>query len=189
MDDRRHTGQRMNTEAEAATYAAQAVLIMAGLRIPTMRYETLDDSPMGGRDGFGLWSMTSTADTSEWRAKPEVASVGNLLRALLDPGPAYVPAAIQLSIVGNVQRAVTGKRDGTATAWLWVTGTSPVQARVTDSRGHPDLPGHQAPDPGARSDAPAEAVLIGRERNRPGFRVLGGSDLRWRSRRNQLTTR
>ena len=42
------TGTPQNTEADAATYAAQAVLIMAGLRIPTMRYETLDDSPMGG---------------------------------------------------------------------------------------------------------------------------------------------
>ena len=41
-----------------------------------VRYETLDDSPMGGRDGFGLWSCTSQLDTSKWRAKPEVASVG-----------------------------------------------------------------------------------------------------------------
>ena len=129
------TGQPQNTEAEAATYAAQAVLIMGGLRIPTMRYETLDDSPMGGRDGFGLWSCTSDTDTSLWRAKPEVASVGNLLRALLDPGPAYTPAPIQLQIVGDVQSAVTGKRDKTATAWLWTNADSPAQATVTDSRG------------------------------------------------------
>ena len=129
------TGQPQNTEAEAATYAAQAVLIMAGLGIPTMRYETLDDSPMGGRDGFGLWSCTSQLDTSKWRAKPEVASVGNLLRALRDPGPAYVPPAIRVSIVGNVHRAVTCKRNGAATAWLWVNASHPVQARVTDSKG------------------------------------------------------
>ena len=129
------TGQPQNTEAAAATYAAQAVLIMGGLKIPTMRYETLDDSPMGGRDGFGLWSCTSHTDTSLWRAKPEVASVGNLLSTLLDPGPAYTPAPIQLQIVGDVQSAVTGKRDRTATAWLWTNADSPVQATVTDSKG------------------------------------------------------
>ncbi len=129
------TGQPQNTEAEAATYAAQAVLLMAGLKIPTMRYETLDDSPMGGRDGFGLWSCTSHTDTSLWRAKPEVASVGILLRALLDPGPVYTPAPIRVRIVGDVQSAVTGKRDRTATAWLWTNADSPVQASVTDSQG------------------------------------------------------
>ena len=100
-----------------------------------MRYETLDDSPMGGRDGFGLRSGTSHLDTSKWRAKPEVASVGNLLRALRDPGPAYVPPAIRVGIVGNVHRAVTCKRNGAATAWLWVNASHPVQARVTDSKG------------------------------------------------------
>ena len=129
------TGTPQNTEADAASYAAQAVLVMAGLKIPTMRYETLDDSPLGGRDGFGLWSCTSTTDTSKWRAKPEVSSVGNLLRALFDPGPAYVPAPVQLRIVGAVESAVTGKRDRTATAWLWTNADSPVQASVTDSQG------------------------------------------------------
>ena len=118
-----------------ATYAAQAVLIMAGMGIPTMRYETLDDSPMGGRDGFGTWSCTSSTDTSKWRAKPEVAVVGNLLRALRDPGPNYVVPKIGVRIAGNVERRFTGKRTGAVTAWLWVTGNSPVQAAVTDSQG------------------------------------------------------
>ena len=89
-----------------------------------------------------------TSDTSKWRAKPEVSSVGNLLRALRDPGPAYVPPAIQLSIVGNVHPAVTCRRDGAATAWLWVNADSPVQATRHRQPGHPHLPGLQAPHPG-----------------------------------------
>ena len=123
------------SEAAAAQFAPQGVLIMAGLNIPTMRYETLDDCAMGGDGGYGLWAMTSYTDTTKWRAKPEVASVGILLRALLDPGPAYTPAQIGVQVVGAVQRAFTGKRDGTATAWLWVTGSSPVIAQVTDAQG------------------------------------------------------
>lgn len=128
------TGSPQNSEADAATYSAQSILIMAGLGIPTMRYEVLDDSPMGGTDGFGLWACSSDA-TSGWRAKPEVAAVGNLLRALRDPGPTYTPAPVVMKIVGDVERAVTGRRDGTATAWLWVTGNTPVRANVTDSQG------------------------------------------------------
>jgi exo-beta-1,3-glucanase (GH17 family) len=129
------TGHALTTEADAATFAAQGVLIMAGLKIPTMRYEVLDDSPMGGADGFGLWSCSSTDDTSMWRSKPEVTSVGTLLRQLLDPGVPYIPATVRLKIVGAVERAITGKRNGVVTAWLWVTGDSPVVATVTDRQG------------------------------------------------------
>ncbi len=85
--------------------------------------------------GSACGPCTSTTDTSKWRAKPEVNSVGNLLRALFDPGPAYTPAPIRVRIVGDVASAVTGKRDRTATAWLWVAGDTPIQASVTDSQG------------------------------------------------------
>ena len=142
------TGQPQNTEADAATYSAQAVLIMAACKIPTMRYETLDDSPMGGRDGFGLWSCTSHTDTSKWRAKPEVAAVGNLLRALRDPGPAYTVPLIRVQIVGNVQSGSPANATGHNRLALGQR-RQPRPGQRDRQPGQPHLPGHQTPDPGA----------------------------------------
>ena len=155
------TGQPQNTEADAATYAAQAVLIMAGLKIPTMRYETLDDSPMGGRDGFGLWSCTSHTDTSKWRAKPEVASVGNLLRALRDPGPAYVPA--QVGLTSSEPSNEPSPPSETATRPMALGHRRHPRPSHGDRQPrHPHLPGHPEPDQGAPATRGLRAKPSGR---------------------------
>ena len=106
-------------------------------KIPTMRYETLDDSPMGGRDGFGLWSCTSThrhlqvACQTRSRRRREPAP-----RPPSTPDPPTSPHLIQLKIVGDVQsRRHRQTQTGPQPPGSGSTADTPVQATVTDSQG------------------------------------------------------
>ena len=113
-------------EGVSATYGSRALLAMTTgeRRTRLVRYEALDDVDPGVKDhheaNFGLWRVGSN-DPSTWRPKKEADVMRGILTALHDPGPAYTPGPVNLSVSGpsDLRYVVTRKRTGAATLWVW----------------------------------------------------------------------
>ena len=108
-----------------AVYAARALAqaFVRGVRISL--YEALDDEPgMGSsawQEHWGHFAACPSRDPSTWRDKLALASVRKVLTACADPGPAYTPAPLRVSIDAptDVRKLLLGKRDGTYRLLLW----------------------------------------------------------------------
>ncbi len=110
----------------SATYGSRALLAMTTgeRKVRLVRYEALDDVDAGVKDqheaNFGLWRVGSN-DPATWTPKAEVGVMRGILAALRDPGPAYTPEPVNLSVSGprDLRYVVTRTRDGAATLWVW----------------------------------------------------------------------
>ena len=118
------TGHALVPEDVAAVYGPSLLLeaIDHGCRVSIFELlDTPDGAPKDNTEhNFGLYACVD-GGAPPWRAKPIVSSLRALSSSLKDPGPAYDPARIPLSVTsaaGDVQRTVTAKRDGRATVHL-----------------------------------------------------------------------
>jgi len=118
------TGHGPVSEAVAAIYAPSLLLeaVDHGCRVSV--FELLDSLDAGAKDdqeaNFGFFALQG-GEAPPWRAKPIVSALGSLLSGLKDPGPAYTPAPISLSVTSSasdVHSTVTAKRNGVATVHL-----------------------------------------------------------------------
>lgn len=117
-------GHAVVPEDVAAIYAPSLLLeaVEHGCRVSV--FELLDSPDGAVKDdteaNFGLFAMQG-GEAPPWRAKPIVSAVRSFLSGLKDPGPAYTPAPISLSVTSSasdVQSTVTAKRNGSATVHL-----------------------------------------------------------------------
>jgi hypothetical protein len=109
-------------ESVAAIYAPQALLEhwIAGTK-RFFRYELLDDPSPSPTDREGTLGMIRTGST--WSPKPDFYPMRHLLHAMADPGPRFVPGAVELSLTerpADLRSAVFAKRDGTVVVALWL---------------------------------------------------------------------
>lgn len=107
----------------AAVYAPSLLLEALELGCRVAVFELLDGpNPAKDdvQDNYGLFAMQD-GEAPPWRTKPIANALRTFLSALKDPGPAYTPARIGLSVTSSasdVQSTVTAKRDGSATVHL-----------------------------------------------------------------------
>ncbi|MCA9325072.1 hypothetical protein KDA23_03350 [Candidatus Saccharibacteria bacterium] len=149
------TAQNRNPVSQLASsiYSPRAIFEFGRMHVRFMQYEVLDDPNPANDDAesnYGFWHVTST-DPSTWTPKPIVSTVRSVLNKLYDPGTSYTPAPVNMTVSApsgsNLEYAVTRKRNGDATVWLWrdvsVWNTSTdkdisipnVSVTVTDSIG------------------------------------------------------
>jgi hypothetical protein len=111
-------------EDVSAAYAPSILLeaVKRGARVSM--FELLDDPDPGAKDdtedNFGMFAIIS-GQAPPWRPKPIVSSLSSFLGALKDPGPAYDPQRIALSVTSaasDVRSTVTAKRNGSVTVHL-----------------------------------------------------------------------
>jgi hypothetical protein len=114
-------GHAVTPEDVSAAYAPSILLEAIERGCKVSMFELLDSPDAGAKDdtedNFGMFGVGS-GDAPPWRAKPIVTSLRSFLSSLKDPGPAYTPSGIQLSVtsaVGDVRHTVTAKRNGSAT--------------------------------------------------------------------------
>jgi hypothetical protein len=108
-----------------ATYAPRQLLeqYIRGVR-RFFTFELLDDPdsiPFSTWEShFGLVECPSL-DPATWTPKPAYDALANLFSELSDPGPAYSPPRLRLSVeqANNVVWHLFGKRDGTYKLILW----------------------------------------------------------------------
>ncbi len=69
---------------------------------------------------FGLIA-TPSLDPATWRPKPAFDTMKDLLAKMADPGPAYEPAPISISVDGpdDLENIVVGRRDGSYQVVAW----------------------------------------------------------------------
>lgn len=117
-------GHAVVPEDVSAAYAPSILLeaLERGCRVSM--FELLDSPDAGAADDtedhFGMFAI-SGGEAPPWRAKPIVSSLRSFLSGLKDPGPAYDPARISLSVTSSasdVRSTVTAKRNGSATVHL-----------------------------------------------------------------------
>lgn len=117
------TGSTSVPEDIAAVYAPSLLLEALELGCRVVVYELLDGpNPANDdvQDNYGLFAMQD-GEAPPWRTKPIANALRTFLSALKDPGPAYTPDPIRLSVTSSasdVQSTVTAKRDGSATVHL-----------------------------------------------------------------------
>jgi hypothetical protein len=126
-------------EAASAIYAVRGICDFFKRNTIYGRFELLDDpdpinyssqqmiNQTAAREAhFGLVAMTkdtireSTPDT--WRKKPEFYATKNLLRLLADPGPAFTPSPLTVSVTGggpDLNQLLLQKRNGKHYLLLW----------------------------------------------------------------------
>jgi hypothetical protein len=117
-------GHAVVPEDVAAIYAPSLLLEAVEHGCLVSVFELLDSPDGAVKDhteaNFGLFAM-QVGEAPPWRAKPIVSALRSLLSGLKDPGPAYTPAPISLSVTSSasdVQSTVTAKRNGSATVHL-----------------------------------------------------------------------
>lgn len=109
-------------EKVAAAYAPQAILEhwRAGT-LRFFRYELLDDPAATSTDREGTLGMINTG--SSWTPKADFAPTRQLLRSFADPGPAFTPHPIDMTLSNkprDLRSAVFAKRNGTHLLALWL---------------------------------------------------------------------
>jgi hypothetical protein len=117
-------GHRPVPEDVAGDYAPAALLEAVDQDYHVVWYELLDDVDEGPKDliehNFGLLATQQGAGPP-WRSKPAAAALSSLLAQLRDPGPRYVPPAVQLRVrssAKDLRWTALGKRDGSVTLYL-----------------------------------------------------------------------
>ncbi len=134
-------------EDVAAVYAPRQMLEMVHSGVGRFHiFELLDQSadPSVFAGHYGLVACPSD-DPEAWRKKPSFDAVADLCRFLADPGPAYTPPPVGVTVEGpdDLRSIVIGKRDGSTYALLWRdvgAGDPPVDVTVTDARGPRTVP-------------------------------------------------
>ncbi len=118
------SGHNPVPEDVSACYAPSALLEAVDRGCQVCWYELLDDPDPGAKDNiesnFGMFA-TISGMAPPWRAKPVVSVMKSFLSRLKDPGPAYDPPRIGLSVVsnvGDVRSTVMAKRNGSVTLFL-----------------------------------------------------------------------
>jgi hypothetical protein len=119
-----YTGGAMTMSEDAqALYAPRQLLeyVRRGMRF--WQYELMDDPDPSGEDresNFGLIA-TPSLDPATWRRKPAFDTMKDLLAKMADPGPAYEPAPISISVDGpdDLENIVVGRRDGSYQVVAW----------------------------------------------------------------------
>jgi hypothetical protein len=116
-------GAMTMSEDAQALYAPRQLLeyVRRGMRF--WQYELMDDPDPDGTDReshFGIVA-TPSLDPASWRRKPAFDTMKDLLGKTADPGPAYEPAPISISVDGPVdlENIVLGRRDGSYQVVCW----------------------------------------------------------------------
>jgi hypothetical protein len=111
-------------EEIAAIYAPSMLLEAVDHGCKVSVFELLDSPDAAAKNdteaNFGLFGIQG-GEAPPWRAKPIVSSLRSFLSGLRDPGPAYTPSPISLSVtssVSDVRSTVTAKRNGNATVHI-----------------------------------------------------------------------
>jgi hypothetical protein len=111
------------SEAAQAMYAPRHLMeyVLRGGKF--WQYELMDDPDPDGTDReshFGIVA-TPSLDPASWRRKPAFDTMKDLLGKTADPGPAYEPAPISISVDGPVdlENIVLGRRDGSYQVVCW----------------------------------------------------------------------
>lgn len=131
------------TEDTAAVYAPRVYLdgFYAGVeRVFTFELLDREEDPGVHAGHFGLVACPKVDDPTTWRPKKSYTAVRELAAFLADPGPAYIPGAVAVTVDGptDLRWLTTGRRDGIAHAVLWRdvnAGTAPTPVTVTSARG------------------------------------------------------
>ncbi len=117
-------GQGPVPEDVSATYAPSLLLEALDRGCRGVAVFELLDSPNAAKDdvqdNFGLFAMQG-GKAPPWRTKPIASALQTFLSSLKDPGPAYTPATIGLSVTSSasdVRSTVTAKRNGNAMVHL-----------------------------------------------------------------------
>ncbi len=116
-------------EEVVASYAAPAVLEAVDRGLPITWYEVLDDPDPDRTDvqsNFGLFAVEDSG-APPWRPKPAVTALRSFLAELRDPGAAYRPEPVTLTVTSpaeDVRWTALGKRDGST--WLHLRRSSDV---------------------------------------------------------------
>ena len=126
------------SEDAQALYAPRQLLeyVRRGMRF--WQYELMDDPDPSGPTGRAT-SASSPPRASTRRAgdaSPRFDTMKDLLAKIADPGPAYEPAPISISVDGPVdlENIVVGRRDGSyqVVAWRDVDVYDPESRRPID---------------------------------------------------------
>ncbi len=89
------------------------------------RYELFDDPGLGDVDreaAFGMVGSLDLAGAALNVPKPDFVTVRRLLAACADPGPAFTPPPVQMSLRGpdDLRSALFARRDGTLVVCVWL---------------------------------------------------------------------
>ena len=112
--------------AVAAAYTPQMILEHWNARTARFfRYELFDDPGFGDADREANWGMVQWAELGGVDLplpKLDFLAVRRMLAAFADPGPAFTPGPVSMTLTGtpDLRSAVFAKRDGTHLVCLWL---------------------------------------------------------------------
>jgi hypothetical protein len=111
------------SEAAQATYAPRHIMEYVSRGMKFWQYELMDDpdGSKANREAHLGMVATDSKDPASWRLKPAFGAVQSLLAATADPGAAFRPAPLSVSVEGpaDLRWVAAGKRDGSRFLVMW----------------------------------------------------------------------